>query len=53
MFCAILTLFPDAVKPYLDESILGIAQDLGKSQAAVRKMLSRARARLGILLEGA
>jgi tRNA (guanine37-N1)-methyltransferase len=30
MFCAILTLFPGAVKPYLDESILGIAQAQGK-----------------------
>lgn len=30
MFCAILTLFPGAVKPYLDESILGIAQEQGQ-----------------------
>ena len=30
MFCAILTLFPDAIRPYLDESILGIAQAQGK-----------------------
>lgn len=30
MFCAILTLFPGAVRPYLDESILGIAQRQGK-----------------------
>ena len=29
MFCAILTLFPGACKAYLDESILGIAQDKG------------------------
>ena len=29
MRCAILTLFPEAIKPYLDESILGIAQDRG------------------------
>ena len=27
MFCAILTLFPQACKAYLEESILGIAQD--------------------------
>jgi tRNA (guanine37-N1)-methyltransferase len=27
--CAILTLFPDAIRPYLDESILGIAQAQG------------------------
>jgi tRNA (guanine37-N1)-methyltransferase len=32
MFCAILTLFPGAVRPYLDESILGIAQRQGKLQ---------------------
>ncbi len=32
ILCAILTLFPDAVKPYLDESILGIAQEQGKLQ---------------------
>lgn len=30
MFCAILTLFPGAVRPYLEESILGIAQRQGK-----------------------
>lgn len=30
MFCAILTLFPEAIRPYLDESILGIAQAQGK-----------------------
>jgi tRNA (guanine37-N1)-methyltransferase len=30
MFCAILTLFPEAVKPYLDESILRIAQASGQ-----------------------
>jgi tRNA (guanine37-N1)-methyltransferase len=30
MFCAILTLFPGAVKPYLDQSILGIAQAQGQ-----------------------
>jgi tRNA (guanine37-N1)-methyltransferase len=29
MNCAILTLFPEAIKPYLDESILGLAQDRG------------------------
>ncbi len=29
MFCAILTLFPGACKAYLDESILGIAQEKG------------------------
>ena len=29
MKCAILTLFPEAIKPYLDESILGLAQDRG------------------------
>lgn len=32
MLCAILTLFPGAIQPYLDESILGIAQDQGKLQ---------------------
>ena len=30
MLCAILTLFPGAIRPYLDESILGIAQRQGK-----------------------
>jgi tRNA (guanine37-N1)-methyltransferase len=30
VFCAILTLFPEALRPYLDESILGIAQRRGK-----------------------
>lgn len=30
MFCAILTLFPEAIKPYLDSSILGIARRTGK-----------------------
>lgn len=30
MLCAILTLFPAAIRPYLDESILGIAQAQGK-----------------------
>lgn len=30
MFCAILTLFPEAVRAYLDQSILGIAQRQGK-----------------------
>jgi tRNA (guanine37-N1)-methyltransferase len=29
MNCAILTLFPEAIKPYLDESILGLAQGRG------------------------
>jgi len=29
MFCAILTLFPEVCKPYLEESILGIAQSKG------------------------
>lgn len=29
MNCAILTLFPEAIKPYLEESILGLAQDRG------------------------
>ncbi len=32
MLCAILTLFPGAIQPYLDESILGIAQEQGKLQ---------------------
>lgn len=32
MLCAILTLFPGAVRPYLEESILGIAQEKGKLQ---------------------
>ena len=32
MICAILTLFPAAIKPYLDESILRIAQKSGKLQ---------------------
>ena len=32
MNCAILTLFPEAIKPYLDESILGIAQRQGALQ---------------------
>ena len=32
MICAILTLFPGAIKPYLDESILRIAQEAGKLQ---------------------
>ena len=30
MLCAILTLFPGAIRPYLDESIMGIAQRSGK-----------------------
>jgi tRNA (guanine37-N1)-methyltransferase len=30
VFCAILTLFPGAIRPYLEESILGIAQAQGK-----------------------
>ncbi len=30
VFCLILTLFPEAIRPYLDESILGIAQAQGK-----------------------
>jgi tRNA (guanine37-N1)-methyltransferase len=30
MLCAILTLFPDAIRPYLGESILGIAHEKGK-----------------------
>ena len=29
MLCTLLTLFPEAIKPYLDESILGIAQRQG------------------------
>jgi tRNA (guanine37-N1)-methyltransferase len=29
LLCAILTLFPEAIRPYLDESILGIAQAQG------------------------
>ena len=29
MFCAILTLFPEAIEPYLRSSILGIARDKG------------------------
>jgi tRNA (guanine37-N1)-methyltransferase len=32
MFCAILTLFPGAIQPYLDESILGIARASGRLQ---------------------
>jgi tRNA (guanine37-N1)-methyltransferase len=32
VFCAILSLFPAALRPYLDESILGIAQAQGKLQ---------------------
>lgn len=32
MLCALLTLFPEAVRPYLGESILGIAQRAGKLQ---------------------
>ncbi|MCR9247613.1 MAG: tRNA (guanosine(37)-N1)-methyltransferase TrmD [bacterium] len=32
MHCAILTLFPAALRPYLDESILGIAQAQGHLQ---------------------
>ena len=32
MRCAILTLFPEAIRPYLDESILGIAQAQGQLQ---------------------
>ena len=35
MLCAILTLFPDAVRPYLDESILGIAQAQGNLRVAL------------------
>jgi len=30
LHCVILTLFPEAIRPYLDESILGIAQAQGK-----------------------
>jgi tRNA (guanine37-N1)-methyltransferase len=30
VFCAILTLFPEAIRPYVDTSILGIAQAQGK-----------------------
>jgi tRNA (guanine37-N1)-methyltransferase len=30
VFCAILTLFPEAIRPYVDASILGIAQAQGK-----------------------
>lgn len=30
MLCAILTLFPDAIRPYLEASILGIAHEKGK-----------------------
>ena len=30
MFCAILTLFPEACRAYLEESILGIAQRKGQ-----------------------
>jgi len=29
LHCVVLTLFPDAIRPYLDESILGIAQAQG------------------------
>jgi tRNA (guanine37-N1)-methyltransferase len=32
MLCSILTLFPEAIRPYLDESILGIAQRNGRLQ---------------------
>ena len=32
MLCALLTLFPGALRPYLEESILGIAQAQGKLQ---------------------
>ena len=32
MFCAILTLFPGAIQPYLEESILGIARSSGRLQ---------------------
>lgn len=32
MLCAFLTLFPEAIRAYLDESILGIAQAQGKLQ---------------------
>jgi len=30
VLCVVLSLFPEAIKPYLDESILGIAQAQGK-----------------------
>jgi tRNA (guanine37-N1)-methyltransferase len=30
MLCSILTLFPEVIRPYLDESILGIAQRVGR-----------------------
>ena len=30
MLCTILTLFPEAIRPYLDASILGIAQRIGR-----------------------
>ncbi len=30
MLCSILTLFPELLRPYLDESILGIAQRIGR-----------------------
>ncbi len=30
MLCTVLTLFPEAIRPYLDESILGIAQRMGR-----------------------
>lgn len=30
MLCTVLTLFPEAIRPYLDESILGIAQRIGR-----------------------
>ena len=30
MLCSVLTLFPEAIRPYLDESILGIAQRIGR-----------------------
>ncbi len=30
MLCSILTLFPEAIRPYLDESILGNAQKIGQ-----------------------
>jgi tRNA (guanine37-N1)-methyltransferase len=32
MICVILTLFPEAIKPYLEKSILGIAQEQGTLQ---------------------
>ena len=35
MIGAILTLFPEAVRPYLDESILGIAQRLDLNRSTV------------------